>query len=61
LVGYLFWVCTERVPNWGHCGVFSPFLANVCLDELDRWMKGKNKEFYVPSKSDVIWNSPEEE
>ncbi|KAG4946118.1 hypothetical protein JHK87_042125 [Glycine soja] len=51
----------ERVPNWGHCGVLSPLLANVCLDELDRWMEGKIKEFYVPSKSDVIWNSPEEE
>ena len=20
----------ERVPNWGHCGVLSPLLANVC-------------------------------
>ncbi|XP_027332638.1 nuclear intron maturase 2, mitochondrial isoform X2 [Abrus precatorius] len=49
----------EKVPNWGHCGVLSPLLANVCLDELDRWMEGKIKEFYVPSKSDVIWNSPE--
>ncbi|KAL9320623.1 hypothetical protein ACSQ67_012462 [Phaseolus vulgaris] len=51
----------NMVPNWGHCGVLSPLLANVCLDELDRWMEGKIKEFYVPSKSDVIWNNPEEE
>ncbi|XP_061350507.1 nuclear intron maturase 2, mitochondrial [Gastrolobium bilobum] len=51
----------EKVPNWGHCGVLSPLLANICLDELDRWMEGKIKEFYVPSKSDVIWNSPEGE
>ncbi|KAK7303558.1 hypothetical protein RJT34_14465 [Clitoria ternatea] len=51
----------EKVPNWGHCGILSPLLANICLDELDRWMEGKIKEFYVPSKSDVIWNSPEGE
>ncbi|GAB2299939.1 Nuclear intron maturase 2, mitochondrial [Dionaea muscipula] len=46
---------------WGHCGILSPLLANISLDELDRWMEGKIKEFYRPSKSDVIWNSPEEE
>ncbi|XP_027098681.1 nuclear intron maturase 2, mitochondrial [Coffea eugenioides] len=51
----------EKVPSWGHCGILSPLLANVCLDELDRWMEGKIKEFYRPSKSDVIWNSPEGE
>ncbi|GMN51884.1 hypothetical protein TIFTF001_021032 [Ficus carica] len=51
----------EKLPSWGHCGVLSPLLANVCLDELDRWMEGKIKEFYQPSKSDVIWNSPEGE
>ncbi|GAB2294707.1 Nuclear intron maturase 2, mitochondrial [Dionaea muscipula] len=46
---------------WGHCGILSPLLANISLDELDRWMEGKIKEFYRPSKSDVIWNSPEGE
>nr|XP_043610164.1 nuclear intron maturase 2, mitochondrial [Erigeron canadensis] len=51
----------EKVPTWGHCGILSPLLANICLDELDRWMEGKMKEFYKPSKSDVIWNSPEGE
>ncbi|KDP45956.1 hypothetical protein JCGZ_11859 [Jatropha curcas] len=51
----------EKVPSWGHCGILSPLLANVCLDELDRWMEGKIKEFYCPSKTDVIWNSPEGE
>ncbi|RYQ97190.1 hypothetical protein HN51_043717 [Arachis hypogaea] len=45
----------------GHCGILSPLLVNVCLDELDKWMERKIKEFYVPSKSDVIWNSPEGE
>ncbi|XP_076950302.1 nuclear intron maturase 2, mitochondrial-like [Bidens hawaiensis] len=51
----------EKVPTWGHCGILSPLLANICLDELDRWMEGKIKEFYRPSKSDVIWNSLEGE
>ncbi|KAF9603724.1 hypothetical protein IFM89_037570, partial [Coptis chinensis] len=49
----------DKLPSWGHLGVLSPLLANICLDELDRWMEGKIKEFYKPSKSDVIWNSPE--
>ncbi|KAG4156358.1 hypothetical protein ERO13_D03G169466v2 [Gossypium hirsutum] len=40
---------------------YCPLLANICLDELDRWMEGKIKDFYRPSKSDVIWNSPEGE
>ncbi|KAH8513763.1 hypothetical protein H0E87_006868 [Populus deltoides] len=51
----------EKIPSWGHCGILSPLLANICLDELDQWMEGKLKEFYRPSKSDVIWNSPEGE
>ncbi|KAI4338423.1 hypothetical protein MLD38_023487 [Melastoma candidum] len=51
----------DKLPNWGHCGILSPLLANICLDELDRWMEGKIKEFYQSSKSDVIWNSPEGE
>lgn len=51
----------EKVPSWGHCGILSPLLANVCLDELDHWMEGKIKEFFRPSKTDVIWNSPEGE
>lgn len=51
----------EKLPNWGHCGVLSPLLANVYLDELDKWMEGKIKEFYKPSKSDVIWNGEEGE
>lgn len=41
-------------PDWGHCGVLSPLLANVCLDEFDKWMDEKIKEFYKPSKSDVV-------
>ncbi|XP_028795703.1 nuclear intron maturase 2, mitochondrial-like [Neltuma alba] len=51
----------EKIPNWGHCGILSPLLANICFDGLDRWMEGKIKEFYRPSKSNVIWNSLESE
>ncbi|KAK9268818.1 hypothetical protein L1049_000582 [Liquidambar formosana] len=51
----------EKLPSRGHCGILSPLLANVCLDELDCWMEGKLKEFYRASKSDVIWNSPKGE
>ncbi|KAL0905041.1 hypothetical protein M5K25_027212 [Dendrobium thyrsiflorum] len=49
----------DKYPNWGHCGVLSPLLANICLDELDKWMEGKIKEFYKPSKADVIWTGEE--
>lgn len=51
----------EIRPSWGHCGILSPLLANICLDELDRWMEDKIKEFYKPSTSDVIWNNPDGE
>ncbi|XP_020247965.1 uncharacterized protein LOC109825525 [Asparagus officinalis] len=51
----------EKLPDWGHCGVLSPLLANVYLDELDKWMEKKIKEFYKPSKADVIWNGEEGE
>ncbi|XP_074564123.1 nuclear intron maturase 2, mitochondrial [Curcuma longa] len=51
----------EKKPNWGHCGVLSSLLANVYLDELDRWMEEKIKEFYQPSKSDVIWTGDDPE
>lgn len=44
----------QTQPDWGHCGVLSPLLANVCLDEFDKWMEERIKEFYKPSKSDVV-------
>ncbi|KAK4748519.1 hypothetical protein SAY87_015105 [Trapa incisa] len=44
----------DKVPDWGHFRILSPLLANICLDELDRWMESKIKEFYKPSKSDII-------
>lgn len=48
----------EKVPSWGHCGVLSPLLANICLNELDHWMEERITEFYCPSSTDVIWNDP---
>lgn len=47
----------DKLASWGHCGILSPFILNIYLDELNHWMEGKIKEFYCHSKSDVIWNS----
>ncbi|THF98218.1 hypothetical protein TEA_029960 [Camellia sinensis var. sinensis] len=44
-----------KVPNYGFCGILSPLLANVCLDELDRMMEEKIVEFFRASKLDSIW------
>lgn len=43
----------RKQPDWGHCGVLSPLLANICLDELDKWMEERISEFYKPSKADT--------
>ncbi|KAK6917191.1 Domain X [Dillenia turbinata] len=44
-----------KVPSYGHCGILSPLLANVCLNELDHMMEEKIVEFFRPSKLDSIW------
>ncbi|GAB4859722.1 Nuclear intron maturase 1, mitochondrial [Ancistrocladus abbreviatus] len=44
-----------KVPNYGHCGILSPLLANVCMNELDEMMEEKIVEFFKPSKLDSIW------
>ncbi|XP_027932796.1 nuclear intron maturase 1, mitochondrial isoform X2 [Vigna unguiculata] len=44
-----------KVPNYGHCGILSPLLANVCLNELDCWMEKRIVEFFRPSEFDSIW------
>ncbi|GMH12156.1 hypothetical protein Nepgr_013997 [Nepenthes gracilis] len=44
-----------KLPNYGHCGILSPLLANVCLNELDEMMEEKIVEFFRPSKLDSIW------
>lgn len=45
----------RHVPNYGHCGIISPLLANVCLNELDWWMEEKINQYFCPSKHDSIW------
>lgn len=44
-----------KVPSYGHCGILSPLLANVCLNELDQMMEEKIVEFFRPNKFDSIW------
>ncbi|KAL5731786.1 Nuclear intron maturase 1 [Ranunculus cassubicifolius] len=45
----------ETVPSYGHCGILSPLLANVCLTELDNWMEENVAKYFSPSKLDSIW------
>ncbi|GAV92279.1 RVT_1 domain-containing protein/Intron_maturas2 domain-containing protein [Cephalotus follicularis] len=47
----------KKVPDYGCCGILSPLLANVCLNELDQMMEGKIVEFFRPSKLDSIWKN----
>lgn len=44
-----------KVPSYGCCGILSPFLVNVCINELDHMMEDKIVEFFRPSKLDSIW------
>ncbi|KAK9169699.1 hypothetical protein Syun_001839 [Stephania yunnanensis] len=44
-----------KVPLYGHCGILSPLLANVCLTELDKWMEEKIVKYFKPSGHDSIW------
>ncbi|KAG6642159.1 nuclear intron maturase 1, mitochondrial [Carya illinoinensis] len=44
-----------KVPSYGYCGILSPLLANVCLNELDHMMEERIVEFFRPSKLDSIW------
>ncbi|XWS66459.1 hypothetical protein CRYUN_Cryun05aG0201200 [Craigia yunnanensis] len=44
-----------KVPSYGYCGILSPLLANVCLNELDQVMEEKIIKFFRPSKHDSIW------
>ncbi|XP_056175678.1 nuclear intron maturase 1, mitochondrial [Syzygium oleosum] len=46
-----------KVPDYGCCGIISPLLANVCLNELDHFMERKIVEFFKPSQFDSIWKS----
>ncbi|RYR79534.1 hypothetical protein Ahy_A01g004343 isoform D [Arachis hypogaea] len=44
-----------KVPDYGYCGILSPLIANVCLNELDHMMEGMIAEFFRPCKFDSIW------
>ncbi|KAH6790218.1 Intron maturase [Perilla frutescens var. frutescens] len=44
-----------EVPSCGYCGILSPLLINVCLNEFDYMMENKTVEFFRPSESDSIW------
>ncbi|TKY71978.1 mitochondrial protein ymf11 [Spatholobus suberectus] len=44
-----------KVPCYGHCGILSPLLANVCLNELDHWMEDLIVEFFRPCEFDSVW------
>jgi retron-type reverse transcriptase len=44
-----------KVPCYGHCGILSPLLANVCLNELDHMVEEMIVEFFRPCKFDSIW------
>ncbi|XP_020417449.1 uncharacterized protein LOC109948550 [Prunus persica] len=46
-----------KVPSYGHCGILSPLLANVCLNELDKFMEDKIVGFFRPSSLDSIWKN----
>ncbi|GER24592.1 intron maturase, partial [Striga asiatica] len=44
-----------KVPEYGYCGILSPLLTNICLNEFDFMMEEKIVEFFRPSESDSIW------
>nr|GME07759.1 nuclear intron maturase 1, mitochondrial-like [Ipomoea batatas] len=44
-----------KVPNYGYCGILSPLLANICVNELDHMMEEKIVEFFRPCEQDSIW------
>ncbi|XP_022140100.1 nuclear intron maturase 1, mitochondrial [Momordica charantia] len=44
-----------KVPSYGYCGILSPLLANICLNELDLVMEDKIVQYFRPSKLDSIW------
>lgn len=44
-----------KVPSYGQCGILSPLLANVVLNELDYMVEEMIVEFFRPSKFDAIW------
>ncbi|KAK6124099.1 hypothetical protein DH2020_042184 [Rehmannia glutinosa] len=44
-----------KVPDYGYCGILSPLLMNVYLNEFDCMMENTILEFFRPCESDSIW------
>ncbi|CAI9760094.1 unnamed protein product [Fraxinus pennsylvanica] len=44
-----------KIPNYGYCGILSPLLVNVCLNELDHMIEDRLIKFFKPCESDSIW------
>lgn len=47
-----------KVPNYGYCGILSPLLANICLNELDHMMEEKIRSFFRLSDDYSLMNNP---
>ncbi|KAI3761842.1 hypothetical protein L1987_52264 [Smallanthus sonchifolius] len=45
-----------KVPNYGYCGILSPLLANIYLNELDHMMEDKIVEFYHSFNDNLVKN-----
>ncbi|KAL5989961.1 Nuclear intron maturase 1, mitochondrial [Asimina triloba] len=43
------------IPCYGQCGILSPLLANVYLNEVDKMLQDKIVKFFRPSNLDSIW------
>ncbi|KMZ73859.1 Group II intron-encoded protein LtrA [Zostera marina] len=44
----------KKIPAIGSCGILTPLIANVCLNELDNWIEEKIGDYFQPSKIDSI-------
>ncbi|XP_023763288.1 nuclear intron maturase 1, mitochondrial [Lactuca sativa] len=46
-----------KVPNYGYCGILSPLLANICLNELDHMMEERILSFSQFSNDNFVTNA----
>ncbi|KAK1414979.1 hypothetical protein QVD17_30745 [Tagetes erecta] len=45
-----------KVPSYGYCGILSPLLANIYLNELDHMMEEKILDFFHSSNDNLVMN-----
>ncbi|XP_076916586.1 nuclear intron maturase 1, mitochondrial-like [Bidens hawaiensis] len=45
-----------KVPNYGYCGILSPLIANIYLNELDHMMEDKIQEFCSTCNDSFVIN-----